>query len=582
MAMTATSFPSMTDPIHILGPEQSCLDATLADGGLPPLPGARSYCVFRASRDTKPDTLGYTYHHHVDMAAWKGKLYVGWNTCLKDEDLWPSRELLSVSEDGVNWSDPIEMFPQGVSTPLRMYFYLAPNGRMLIIAGLRPDEGETIEDNKRGLVVRELRADHTFGDVYTLQPLGDDARGAMFHTSSDTGFVQACNSLLADRVYLEQQDRGRLLLGDRPMKWHDAQHWPGGVLPGTKEGEENVKWTFGKALTFFRRPDRAIVGICKMGWTVVSSDEGNSWSPPVVPKSLVTGKAKVFAQNHRDGSISLAYNPSTGQRFPLAIVRSTDGVNFDGMRLIQGELPRQRYEGRFRSIGPQYVRGLSQWSDDRSRDEPCTWLVYSMNKEDIWVSRMPLPIIPEPTDTSDNWIAYQPKWGQVELVEGSVVLLCRDPYDYASATRVFNATRTLSLDLSLTVSSLPRDRIEIDLHSTFGPARPVRIGITPGGGIELNEQSAGQLAIGQRSTLRLEVDLNAQRVLLSIGDNATVTQLPTIGLASDLSRLVVRTGAFRNIGGKKPVEPGTDVPATPIFVTLHAVRIDPSLHSTNR
>jgi hypothetical protein len=556
----------VTDPIVILGPEQSRLDAGLGDGGLPPLPGVCSYCVFRASRDTKPDGLGYTYHHHVDMAAWKGKLYVGWNTCLKDEDLWPSRELLSVSDDGVSWSDPIEMFPQGASTPLRMYFYLAPNGRMLIIAGLRPDEGETVEDNKHGLVVRELRSDHTLGDVFTLQPQGVITRGPMFDTASDRDFIDACQSLLSDSVYLEQQDRGKLL-GERAMQWHEAKYWPGGVLPGTKEGEENVKWTFGKALSFFRRPDNIIVGISKMGWTTISSDEGKTWSAPVVPATLITGKAKVFAQNHRDGTISLAYNPSTSQRYPLAIVRSRDGVHFDGMRIVHGELPRQRYEGRFRSIGPQYTRGLSRWSDDGSRDEPCTWLVYSMNKEDIWVSRVPLPIDPEPT--AGDWNLYRPKWASARRQGDALALSCADPYDHASATRVFGPCSRVTVRMDLTVRALPREQIGIDLQSSFGSQRPVQVTLTPGGTIEFNEQHAGRFSQGVRLSLRLELDLESQRALLAVDRDSPVTQLPTLGAAPEVSRLTVRTGPHRNVGGKHPVDPGTDRPAAEISVLIH-------------
>lgn len=534
------------DLIHIHGPEQSRIDLTLADGGLPPLPGVRSYGVFRASRDMRPDALGYTYHHHVDMACWKSKLYVGWNTCLKDEDLWPSRELLSVSDDGVNWSDPIEMFPQGVSMPLRMYFFLASNGRMLIIAGLRPDEGETVEDNKRGLVVRELRADHTLGDVFTLLPQETITRGPMFDTSTDAGFVEACRALLADRVFLEQQDRGKLL-GERAMKWHDAVHWPGGVLPGTKEGEENVKWTFGKGLTFFDRPDGAIVGICKMGWTTISLDQGDSWSAPFVPPTLITGKAKVFAQNHPDGSVSLVYNPTTSHRYPLAIVHSHEGVNFAGMRIVQGELPRQRYEGRFRSIGPQYVRGLSKWSDDRSRDEACSWLVYSMNKEDIWVSRVPLPI---EAQTTNGWNVYQPKWSSIDVNDDAVTMTCADPYDYAAITR-FTGRRDspCAVSIELTVHTLPRDQISIDVYAEFGSTRLGGATVRPDGTISIEGPYSPDdtFRCGERINLRFS-DLNAHRV-------------------------TIRTGASRNIGGKQPVEPGSDRPVEPISLTVHSVDV---------
>src|SRR5689334_22445660 len=136
-----------SDLIHIDGPEQSLVDPALADAGLPPAVGVRSYCVFRASKAVPEiaDRRGWTYHHHVDMAGWRGRRYVGWNSCERDEDIWPSRELFSTSIDGATWSDPQEMFPQGVSTPLRMYFFHAPNGRMLVIAGLRGDIDKTSE-----------------------------------------------------------------------------------------------------------------------------------------------------------------------------------------------------------------------------------------------------------------------------------------------------------------------------------------------------------------------------------------------------------------------------------------------------
>src|SRR5580704_15748758 len=103
--------------LQIDGPEQSLVHEDLADAGLPPAVGVQSFGVFRASQAAadKTDQKGWTYHHHMDMACWRGRLYVGWNSCEKDEDIWPARELYSSSLDGVHWSDPAEMFPQGSS-----------------------------------------------------------------------------------------------------------------------------------------------------------------------------------------------------------------------------------------------------------------------------------------------------------------------------------------------------------------------------------------------------------------------------------------------------------------------------------
>src|SRR5436309_15669651 len=96
------------DPIRNEAVEQSKLTNTLADGGLPPVIGVRNYQVFRASRDVPEmtDGKGWTYNHHMDLANWKGRLYVAWDNGQKDEYVWPSREVYSTSEDGGTWSVP--------------------------------------------------------------------------------------------------------------------------------------------------------------------------------------------------------------------------------------------------------------------------------------------------------------------------------------------------------------------------------------------------------------------------------------------------------------------------------------------
>jgi hypothetical protein len=512
------------EPLIIIeGPEQAMVDPNLPDAGLPPAPGVKSWCVFRASRDVPElaDGRGWTYHHHVDIACWRGRLYVGWNSCQRDEDVWPSRELYSTSLDGANWSPPQELFPQGVSTALRMYFFLAPNGRMLAIAGLRTDQTDTDEDKKGGLVVREIHEDHLLGDVHTLQVFSEkDGRPPLFDRSSDAEFVAACRALLADRIYLEQQDRGRLL-GPRRMKWHDPAPWPGGKVPG-----DNEKWVAGKAFSFFHRPDGALVGVSKMGWTTISRDGGETWSQPDVPPTLVTGKAKVWSQRTADGRFALVYNPSRRNRFPLIMVTGDDGVHFRDMRIIQGELPIQRYEGLHRSIGPQYVRGISRWSDDRSRrDGSAMWLVYSMNKEDIWVSRVPLA-----HDAAD-WNIYCPKWASVEEAGGDLRLECNDPFDDACATRVFPQSNRVTISGRVMFSCAASHMMEISLHATFGPS------------------------------------ITAKRILC--GHDATGNQWTPLEISATgspdapMDRITFRTGPQRGIGGLRPVAPGTDRPCEP-------------------
>lgn len=368
------------EPVRISGAEAEHIDWTRTDGGLKPVPGLRISTVFRADKERpeRSDGLGWTYHHHPDIARWKGRLYVGWNSCERDEDTWPSRELYSTSTDGERWTAPVELFPQGISTPLRMYFFHAPNQRMLVIAGMRVSHERTREETKGPLVVREIGADHTLGPVYALSIPDRSVKSELplFETSPDKGFRDACRSLLADRMYLQQQDYGKLLPPDQRMRWLNDEKLTG-------EG-------FGKAMCFFQRADSTFVAVAKKCWVTTSRDGGRTWSLPVQPFTLITGMGKVWGQRMPDGRFMLAYNPHFTLRYPLVVVTGTDGINFGDMRVAHGLLPALRYPGRAKSPGSSYVRGLSLWSDDGSRPtDTDIWLVYSVNKEEICVSRLP-------------------------------------------------------------------------------------------------------------------------------------------------------------------------------------------------
>jgi hypothetical protein len=566
------------DTLIIAGDESQRLDPDLPDGGIPLLPGVQAFQVFRAARafPELSDGKGYTYHHHVDIACWRGLLYVAWNSCERDEDVWPSRELYATSSDGATWSKPQELFPQGVSTSLRMYFFLAPTeDRMLAFAGLRASTEIIDEDAKGSLVVREITTDHKLGPVFTLQKLGAVPANAppMFMESKDVGFVEACQELLADRVFLEQQDRGRLL-GSRAMKWHDERNWPGGKFPT----EDSSKWVPGKAYSFFKRDDSTSVGICKMGFTTFSHDRGISWSRPAIPETLITGKAKVWAQHIHDGGYVLVYNPSRENRYPLALTTSSDGVHFSPLRVVQGELPVQRYDGEHRSIGPQYTRGISAWSTDYSRKDNCLWLVYSMSKEDIWVTRVPLPIQP-PQPLSDDfgeslgpiiprWNTYAPKWTNVSIQQSPArdghCLLLRDsdPYDYASATRVFDSRTRVNLSFDV-LAAQTDGQLEIDLAGgrQRGQAHFI-VGPDP---ISLAPSKWHRITIlADAATSRFSVQMNGSAVLDAVAFEIPVTSL---------DRITFRTGAYRGIGGSHPVDPQSDRPAGAVEFMIKNVRM---------
>jgi hypothetical protein len=547
------------DPIRNEASEQAKIDNTLADGGLPPVIGVRNYQVFRASRDVPEitDGKGWTYNHHMDLAHWQGRLYVAWDNGEKDEDVWPSREVYSTSEDGVTWSPPKELFPQGISTSLRMYFFHAPNGRMLAIAGLRWSQEKLKEELKRGAVVREIKSDHTLGDVFTLI---SDARVTnappLFSTSSDKDFVQACEQLLANRSFLETQDYG-VLLGDRKMKWHDVA-----------ASDRNMR-TFGKAFSFFHRGDGALVGIAKKGWAIVSTDEGENWSQPVIPESLVTNNAKVWGTRTPDGRFALVFNPKPEERFPLAMITGDDGITFNTMRIVHGEVPNQRYEGGSKNIGAQYVRGVSEWtSDEKNRDgDGFFWVVYSMNKEDIWVSRIPT-LAP-----SSGWSIYSPKWAPVNQPDDGVQLEDRDPYDYARAQYSFPESAKVSAEFTVQAEQVDRGRLEIELFSMFGDLRPVGIVMSESGKILAGDKELATYVAKGPIKFQIDADATKGRFSVKLNNKAVVTDLPLAEAAHAFQRLSFRTGEYRALGKKEPVAAGSDKPSDPIRFSVRAVSV---------
>ena len=72
------------------------------------------------------------------------------------------------------------------------------------------------------------------------------------------------------------------------------------------------------------------------------------------------------------------------------MLTSDDGVTFRDPHAVHEDLPKARYEGHAKAPGASYHRGLSKWNDDGSWKDDALWLVYSLNKEDIRIVRVPI------------------------------------------------------------------------------------------------------------------------------------------------------------------------------------------------
>jgi hypothetical protein len=535
------------------------------DGQLPPAVGTQNYQILRANR-THPewsDGMGWTYNHAPMLAHAHGQFYCQYLTNPMGEHVSPGATMLARSRDGKHWTRPQVLFPiyftardadsvEYTFMHQRMGFYVAPNGRFLTMGFYGPPSGDGI-----GRVVREIYEDDSLGPVYFIRVAADwegPLHYPLYTESSDAGFIEACRAFLADPI--------------RRMQW-----WEEDRAARDADTFYRVPWITargrkepGQAFTFFTRPDGAVVGLFKSRWATLTSDGGQTWSRPVRCESLTYGGAKIWPQALDNGQFALVYNPTdSAARHPLSVAISDDGVRFDGLANVHGEVPVKRFWGREKRPGPQYVRGIVEGNGNPpGRD---LWVVYSVNKEDIWISRVPVPVQrevngPVGDDFSrmetggvvTGWNVYSPRWCPVEVVEfpgpskRSLRLQDFDPYDYAKAVRVFEPADEVTLSFDVQVESSAQ-LLAIEVVSAEGE-RAIQAQIDTDGAFLVGNGDAPPRAVtrfqtGRWYALELALDTPARRFALRV-DGETLLEDASFSTPSGRpERIVLRTGPYR-------------------------------------
>jgi hypothetical protein len=237
-----------------------------------------------------------------------------------------------------------------------------------------------------------------------------------------------------------------------------------------------------------------VLGIWKAALVAVTRDEGRSWTAPVPAAGLPANGSKYALQRTPDGRYALFFNPTPRLRYPLAVLTSDDAARFDDLLAVHGETPDQRFEGNWKNLGAQYVRVIAE-GDGTPPDRSATWITYSVNKEDVWVSRVPTPISAAVTGpVAENfeagapgtlpagWNVYSPLWAPVRIIDTvaaglpgnngggpdhALELRDEEPYDYARAVRVFPETHGLRLSFKV-LARQTTGRLEIELADRHG------------------------------------------------------------------------------------------------------------------
>ncbi|SFC15305.1 BNR repeat-like domain-containing protein [Parapedobacter composti] len=539
--------------------------------------GVHNIQVLRANRE-RPDLAegyGWTYNHAPMLAYWNGHFYLQHLADPVGEHIPPSQTYISSSADGYHWSTPQVVFPPyripdgytkkghpGVAKDLdavmhqRMGFFVSRSGRLFTLGyyGIAMDEKDDPNDgNGIGRVVREIRKDGSYGPIHFIRynASWDPAQSSypFYKDSKDTGFVAACEELLTDPLMM--------------MQWVEEADRDDPLIPLKKQY---------KAFSYYRLPGDRVVGLWKHALTAISEDGGRTWPENAVrAPGFVNSNAKIWGQRLSDGSYATVYNPAE-YRWPLALSLSADGLNYRRLLLVNGEIPPMRYGGNYKSYGPQYVRGILEGNG--APPDGNLWVTYSMNKEDIWVSKVPVPVTDRPAGHADDgfaqldgiqqlaaWNIYSPLWAPVTIGlddsgMGYLRLADRDRYDYAKAERVIPQSEQVAVEFAVTAAQHTFGQLDFELAEGRGTAS-IRLTFDSTGVFRAKAGARYRKIMdyraGQRYVVRVEADARNRLYTVSVNGKPLFTGIAFAPVRA-FERVAFRTGGVRRF-------PDPDTPA---------------------
>lgn len=549
-------------------------------GQLSPAIGVHNIQTMRAYRADKNNTTSWAYNHAPMLAYWNNNFYLEYLSNPVGEHIAPGQTLLQTSKNGYNWNEPVVIFPpykipDGFVKPgkkdtaknnyavmhQRIGFYTSKSTKLFALAyyGIALGQKDDPNDgNGIGRVIREIKIDGTFGPIHFLR---------YNHAFNEK------NS--AYPFYKSSGDKELLAAGDEIL------NTPLLMMQTVEEADRNdplipLQKDF-KAFNYYHLPNGNVAALWKSALTSISKDEGKTWQyNPTRAPGFVNANAKIWGQRTSDKKYATVYNPSEF-RWPLAISVSDDGLKYKNLLLVNGEITSMRYGGAYKSYGPQYVRGIQEM--DGTPPAGNMWVTYSMNKEDMWVSKIPVPVKDKITvdaidffsDKKDGeelneWNIFSPLWCKttIEKYADKKVLALHDsdPFDYAKAERVFPNARSVSVEFSITAQQNNFGVLQIELTDARGiPC--LRLILDSTGNI-LTKQGYRNKSLGKYSTgetLAIKIELNTATRFYSVIINGKSSNNICFAPVESVERIVFRTGNTRRFpDADTPTDQDYDLP----------------------
>jgi hypothetical protein len=359
------------------------------DYGYPVLPHVESFPIYHAT------PLTGVYSHHSQIGYFQGTFFASWSNHEWGEDGPGQRVLCSISTDGRKWKQPFVCLPSmgGMRKPerygrvLTAEAWVVAGGKMYVVAGVNDKPGPknkiesgyeiTQSGQKRmlfdgrvgwGRVARSVATDGEMGPIFWLV---DDPPAPMqgfpkYPDARDPQFREAAsliNRYLANPLHMPAWEF--LHHTDHPHSVDDHEM-----------GEP----------TAYRRPDGTLVKLSRDDgpnhshrlYASLSKDDGKTWTTPL-RTNIPDSPAKAVTGTLPNGKIYLIGNQ---------ISLSTDGKTFDWAAAIRHGTPPLRHPGLYKDRGFQYPSALVEGN--------ALWVIYSINKEDVAISHIPLSELGSP------------------------------------------------------------------------------------------------------------------------------------------------------------------------------------------
>jgi hypothetical protein len=365
-------------------------DSTKTDTlGLSKADGTELISVFSAT-----DTTDH-YCNGVALIAFKNKLYIQWQSSATDEDSADSWVAYSSSTDGKTWNTPkhLEVNSDGS----------AYNPGYARTSGGWWTDGNTLVAYINSWPNYSPRG----GDVYYRTSTDGETWSEAKRLTDKNGnaingiFEQDPHALPSGRILNAVHEQTGAGLGGLYLHPYYTDD-PTGITGWTRGTMTNIA-TVSTVLNMsaelepssYYRTDGGIVMVFRdqngsyMKLGSVSADNGATWTTPAVT-NFPDSRCKQSAGNLPNGTAFQVSDPSGGangskKRYPLALTLSKDGKVFDKAFLLRGQSEFSatvRYSGKAKSLGYSYPKSTI-WNG-------YLYVGYSVNKEDIHVSRIPL------------------------------------------------------------------------------------------------------------------------------------------------------------------------------------------------